>query len=257
MFAEIADTIKKITDGVNKQKLEPTENKEKIALEANSQNVEISESKEVHSYQNSLVDSFYIENPFGENLAPTDEMKYHMIAGVIDKIDSFKPENWFRLSEDVKVAALQELENFSAEISHRPACAIDSRYLGPIKESDGTIFGLKGEHIDGQITINSELLNINSPEALKEVLDTIIHEGRHEYQTYNVNLLLNGIRPTERSCELVNAWHINMNELGYKDGECPFWDVRQIGYKEYLAQPIEVDARVFAENVLDKTVYFG
>ena len=257
MFAEVADALKKVADGVNKQKVEPLENKEKINQEVISQNVELSENKEVQTSQNSLVDILIEGNPFGENLAPTDEMKYHMIAGVIDKIDAFNPNNWYRLSEDVKVAALQELENASAEISHRPACVIDSHYLGAIEEKEGTILGLKGEHIDGQITVNSELLNMNSPEALKEVLDTIIHEGRHEYQTYNVNLLLNGIRPTERSFELVNAWHINMNELGYKNGECPFWDIRQIGYKEYLAQPIEVDARVFAENVLDKTVYFA
>ena len=257
MFVEVANTLKKVADGVKNINDESAEDKEKTNKEFSPKDVEVSENKETQSSQSSLIDSLLRGNPFGENLAPTDEMKYHMIAGVIDKIDAFNPANWYRLSEDVKVAALQELENASAEISHRPACIIDSRDLGAIEERDGLILGLKGEHIDGHITVNSELLNMNSPEALKEVLDTIIHEGRHEYQTYNVNLLLNGISPTERSFELVNAWHINMNELGYKNGECSFWDIRQIGYKEYLAQPIEVDARVFAENVLDKTVYFA
>jgi len=250
MFAEIVDVVKKVADSVK-------ENGEQVDPKTATEKMDVSESEKIQHSENSIADSFTWDNPFGENLAPSDEVKYQMIADEINNMDEFRFENWSDLSEEEKVATLQELENISAEISHRPACKIAVKDLGPVEEYNGNFSGYFGQHENAQITINSELLNFGSPEALKKVVETILHEGRHEYQTHNVALLLNGESPTERSLELVKAWHINMNELGYKDGECPYWDVLQIGHKEYLAQPVEVDARVFAENVLDKTDYFA
>ena len=97
MFAEVANTLKKVADGVKNINDESAEDKEKTNKEFSPKDVEVSENKETQSSQSSLIDSLLRGNPFGENLAPTDEMKYHMIAGVIDKIDAFNPANWYRL----------------------------------------------------------------------------------------------------------------------------------------------------------------
>jgi len=183
-------------------------------------------------------------NPSVIERAPIDSVKITQTAEIIKDRKEFLPQNWGRLTENEKVSVLQETENEIAEVSHRPACVIHSEDLKP---------GLAGYHNNDGITISSEALDNNSPEGIREVLDTLLHEGRHEYQTYNVNQLIHGDVPVEPTQSLVESWRINLQDLGYKNGDCSMWDFRQIGFKEYLAQPIEVDARVFAESVLNQT----
>lgn len=88
------------------------------------------------------------------------------------------------------------------------------------------------------ITINSRYIESNSLKDYKESLDTIVHEGRHAYQHYN--LTIREVHPREG--ELTN-WKWNEFDMGYRNA-------RIHGFKAYWSQPLECDARAFAEDVL-------
>ena len=78
---------------------------------------------------------------------------------------------------------------------------------------------------------------MKSADCYEDVLDTLIHEGRHAYQDYNLN-----VRETHPRHGEVANW--NLNEFyGYQD-------VENCGFKAYAMQPMETDARAFAEDVL-------
>jgi hypothetical protein len=47
---------------------------------------------------------------------------------------------------------------------------------------------------------------------------------------------------SEISDEKFNAWKVNLETIGYESG-------RKLGYEYYYTQPVEVDARIFAEAV--------
>ena len=74
-------------------------------------------------------------------------------------------------------------------------------------------------------------------------MDTLIHEGRHAYQDYNLNE--REVHP--RSGDVSN-WRLNEERFGYQDAE-------HCGMKAYALQPVEADARAFAEDVLKQ--YFN
>ena len=69
-------------------------------------------------------------------------------------------------------------------------------------------------------------------------MDTIVHEGRHAYQDYN----LHGREVHPRQGDL-SKWKSNEFEYGYQDAML-------CGFKAYDMQPMEADARAFAEDVL-------
>ena len=62
--------------------------------------------------------------------------------------------------------------------------------MGAITIEQNQVCGLLGgfNPTTKDITINSNMLGSNNPHVLREILDTIIHEGRHAYQDYNVNV---------------------------------------------------------------------
>ena len=94
--------------------------------------------------------------------------------------------------------------------------------------------GLLGE----RIVINSELVKSDNPNCYFEVLDTVVHEGRHSYQTYNMEQ-----RQTHTSYGDLTNWKTNLDKYGYQDAQI-------CGFKLYWMQPVEADARKFAEDVL-------
>ena len=88
------------------------------------------------------------------------------------------------------------------------------------------------------ITINSDYIQSNDISDYKEVLDTIIHEGRHAYQYYN--LTEREVHPRQGD---ISNWKANEFKYGYQDA-------RTQGFAAYYLQPQEADARAFAEDVL-------
>lgn len=175
--------------------------------------------------------------------APTDMEQVDQISDVMVATKGLEFDEWQKLSLSERVALLNNLEKQIAEIEHRPACPIYVENLGEIREVDGDLQGHMGNHqtdIFGRekIVINSELVNSNNMRFYNEVLDTVVHEGRHSYQTYNLEQ-----RETHTSKGDLTNWHINMERYGYQSAQ--LW-----GFKAYWMQPIEADARKFAEDVL-------
>ncbi|MCM1352934.1 MAG: hypothetical protein NC250_09420, partial [Alistipes senegalensis] len=96
---------------------------------------------------------------------------------------------------------------------------------------------------DKTITINSTYLEASSrnPEIFQEILDTLIHEGRHAYQDYNMNEREVHPRRSE-----IDSWREN-ESCGYYSG-----DASELGARLYRFQPQETDARQFAQDVIEK-----
>lgn len=173
-----------------------------------------------------------------EQLAPPDAVQTEMIAEAVKDMGSFEFGQWEKLSPEERISAVQQLENKVAEIEMRPPMQVSIQDLG-----DG-YYGYQ-DYANGSIVINSDLMASKEYKDYYEVLDTLFHEGRHAYQFTNVFG-----HATEQNSELVEAWRINLVDLGYESGKSGILDFRNLGFKRYLAQPIEVDARVFAEDVM-------
>lgn len=167
--------------------------------------------------------------------APSMEIQSHEIRDAFFDIPELQYENWENLNVDQRVEALQQLENRVADIACRPIIEVTAGELD---------YGVLGQYRyeTGQMIISGELLADNS--QYKEVLNTLFHEGRHAYQYEN---LYSG-KVTEQNQELVDAWRVNLDVLGYENGNSSIF--REIGFYRYYTQPIEVDARAFAAEVM-------
>ena len=140
---------------------------------------------------------------------------------------------WNTLEESEKIEVLQSIENHMAFESHRIACPVDGKFL--YTGTDGIVIGTYDP--------DSRCIYINStqfePSAkygkdADTLINTCIHEGRHAFQHQAVD----GIA-FHSNREEVEAWRSNLQSGNY------------ISFREnpraYYNQPVEVDARSFAE----------
>lgn len=189
----------------------------------------------------------YLEPKYLE--APSDKVQQEQIASSMCEIDGIQYENWVNQTMEGKVALLNELEQKIAMIAHRPAANIRSEQM----EAD-----LFGYQLNGDIAINESMLEVSGadPAILDKMLETLIHEGRHAYQHYNVEE-----RMVHQSEAQVESWRENFEQIGYADGEpirIPIIGnftytnegLAQIGARLYYYQPVEIDARVFAADTM-------
>ena len=167
-------------------------------------------------------------------MAPCMEIQAEEISEAFLENPELKFENWEKLSLDEKVEALQRFEDIIAEIEHRPAATILAEEMDAYGYYD---------HSDATLHLNIEYLSSNDFNDYKETLDTLFHEGRHAYQNHNA---FSG-EVVEQNESYVQAWTANLDSdiWGYKAAEI-------YGLGDYYMQPVEVDARAFAEAVLDK-----
>ncbi len=188
------------------------------------------------------LDSKYLE-------APNDLEQIEMISDTMATIDGIDYQTWRTLSLEDKASVLQKIECIAAEIEHRPVCYVEMESIqgeyghynclcSPEMDREQVNDSLKGERV---ITISSDYLD-NSYESYKEALNTIIHEGRHVYQEYN--LYERTVHPSEG--ELRN-WKMNEFFYKYQPG-----DDTWVGEKLYNMQPLETDANKFAIDIIDK-----
>lgn len=164
--------------------------------------------------------------------APSDFEQVEKASDAMLDIEGTRYEEWERMTPRQRLEAMQKVENTIAEIAHRPACEVrcesmETNYLGYY------------DHLSKTITLNSRYLE-KDIYSYRETFDTIVHEGRHAYQDYNL---------TERQIhtspgDLTN-WRINHNKYGYQSSQV-------FGMKLYWMQPVEADARKFAEDVIKK-----
>ena len=180
-----------------------------------------------------------IDNKFLE--APSDLEQVSLISERMSEIDGTRYEEWQCMSPQERLEAMQKVENAAAEIEHRPACEVDGKSLG---EGHFGYFDPKTK----TITLNTDYLD-GSYECYKDTLDTIIHEGRHAYQHYNVDE--RQVHPSDGDCTNwsknlhENMWGLFPENIGYQSPQ-------EVGFERYWMQPVEADARAFAEDVFNK-----
>lgn len=180
--------------------------------------------------------------------APSDKMQKEQIAETMCEMEELQFEKWTNLSLKGKVEVLNALEKKIAAIEHRPAAEVCAEQMEP---------NLNGYQHEGKIALNEErlLMSDQSPEILQGVLQTLIHEGRHQYQEYNVKE-----RQVHESAAEVETWRENFDV--YWGGEPIYLHVlgfpftteglSNMGYRLYYYQPMEIDARVFAADTISE-----
>lgn len=105
-----------------------------------------------------------------------------------------------------------------------------------IKEMPDNIFGqaFASEH---RMELNIKMLE--DPARLGKLIDTITHEARHQMQ---YDAILNPEKFPNISQETIESWRSNWNNyINISDD-----------FEGYYKQPVEVDARKFAEDVMKK-----
>ncbi len=163
--------------------------------------------------------------------APADVEQISQIGDYLADVEELKFENWRKLSPEERQTVLQMVEYKIAEIEHRNPCQLNYRDMP---------YGSLGyfDPMTKEITLNSRYVNSDEFVGYEETLDTLIHEGRHAYQDYNMKE--REVHPREGE---VNMWKWNEYEIGYQDAML-------CGFEAYAMQPVETDARAFAEDVL-------
>lgn len=184
--------------------------------------------------------------------APEMVTNLEMADGIANYFESekyFRLENWIKLSLSKREELLNYAELHIAAIEHRPASIVKVEKL-----NQGS-FGYQcaDEH---KIALNSLYVGLNNPGTHREVLDTIVHEGRHAYQRYNVE-----VKTIHESVSEVASWRENFHDpkymyyhsgnqmifIRYGDGT-----IHDVDYRLYYYQPVEIDARNFAADVLSR-----
>ena len=168
------------------------------------------------------------------------------IADYLETVDELKYENWSKLSLSERAEVLNRIEQNVAAIEHRPALKVELEELQP--RSLG--YQCAAEN---KIVLNTLYVGANSREQHREVIDTIIHEGRHAYQHYNTD-----VKTIHESLSEVRTWYENFYNPEYKyyhSGSqkilIPYHDgtIHDVDYRLYYYQPVEIDARNFAHDV--------
>lgn len=168
------------------------------------------------------------------------------IADYLSGIENLKYENWKNLSLEQRTELLNTIEYRIAKIQHRPPLPIK------VEKMASNVFGYQDSY-NKLIALNSKFVMSDSKEAYKDVIDTIIHEGRHAYQHYNVDK-----KCVHDSLSEVNTWRENFYDPKYKyySGNTLVVigpnKVGDVGFRLYYYQPVEIDARNFAADVMLK-----
>lgn len=198
----------------------------------NLENFEMFDTEEL--LQDAELPKFLLLDDIKE-FAPTSEIQAMEIRDVFLDMPELKFEEWRELASDEKVAALNALEQKVSDIAMRNPMKVQE------EQTSENVMG----YFDGKsLVISKQLLMDNSYEGYKQTLDTLFHEGRHAYQDYNLY-----VSQVEQSSEMVEAWRVNNDILGYDNGDRAIF--KELGFYEYYTQPVEVDARIFAETVIN------
>lgn len=198
-----------------------------------------------HEYSKNLIDE-YIEKH--ERLYDSEVSKE--IAAELGNMEGLRYENWSHLSENEKLDLLNNVEQTQAALERRDAMTVE------FEDLPRTTFGYQDAD-NNRIVINRAHIQSDHPFYHREAIDTIIHEGRHAYQHYNV-----AIHTTHESDAEVASWRENFYDpkYGYYQslGQKMYIPVGDGTYHEmsdnrlYEYQPVEIDARNFASDVMSK-----
>ena len=152
-----------------------------------------------------------------------------LVMAHIDKVSGFNETEWDKLSLNDKIDLMQTVLN------------IETTYLGihPVsiaskKLDNGTL----GEHSysDSVVYIDYEVLAAETPE---QCLKTVLHEVRHAYQHYVIEML-------DWECEIVQTAHFYEEARRWKY-ELENYVSDSASFSTYYNQDVERDARWYAE----------
>lgn len=167
-------------------------------------------------------------NPYdaASDFAVDTEMQISEASHALQEMPEIQPGNWDALPPEERLNALQTVENTLAGIQQRPCFEVQSEPM------DAGVFG----YFDGNgIVLNANHLEGNMP--VEELVDTVVHEGRHAFQQYAVE------HPgTVPDANVVDAWIANRAPGGYLSAE-------EYGQEIYQSQPVEADAWSYAGRV--------
>lgn len=189
----------------------------------------IDSNKEIASLLESAsedISSIYLE-------APQDSIQIKDISEEMKSIEGLDFDDWKESSFNERMSVLQKLEDQISVIAHRPSCELATMDL------NNGHFGYYSNN-SNLIVINNDIIESNTFNDYREALDTLVHEGRHAYQNYN--LYEREVHPRDGD---ISNWKLNEFSYGYQDAE-------HFGFKAYALQPLEADARAFAEDVLNE-----
>jgi hypothetical protein len=143
----------------------------------------------------------------------------------LDGIRELDPDRWPELSPEQCHEALQKAERSLAQAQGREAKPVRLEALPPNQKG----------YFDGeQITINEQLVQ---GDDVRQAVTTLTHEGRHAYQRYAVE------HPEIHGDQAeVKQWQENFAH--YKNPQ-------RDGFRAYYNQPVEVDARDYAQRVVN------
>ena len=171
------------------------------------------------------------------------------IAEYLSGLEDLKYENWTKLSLEQRKQLLNQIERQIAAIEHRPPLPIE------VEKMKASTFGYQSNYYH-KIALNSLYVGSNSQKDYREVIDTIIHEGRHAYQHYNVD-----VKCIHESGAEVETWRENFYDSQYQyyrsTGQrivIPYNDgsLHDVDFRLYYYQPVEIDARNFADDVMKR-----
>jgi hypothetical protein len=165
---------------------------------------------------------------------PQSDPELRLLIEHLSRREGLTPEHWSNLQEGQRHELLRNVHTDIAQAYGFAPYPIEARFL-PI-ESRGSFSA-----VDKKIVINRRLLAKDNP---KQALTTLAHESRHAYQHHAINQPLWMI-PVDRR-DTVRSWKENWDD--YKAPGRVFED--------YYKQPVEVDARAFADEVV-RRLYGG
>ena len=147
----------------------------------------------------------------------------------------FKPRKWKKYSFDKRLEVIQKIENFYAKKQNRKPVEVVPR-----NDFVSTLYG-SASYVNQIIFINSSLLTDSSKQFL--LLSTILHEGRHIYQSGVVNKSYNDGRIPRFS--KAYSW------MNSSDGYISYEENKD-NYVDYANQSVELDANSYALKQLKK-----
>lgn len=187
-----------------------------------------------------------ISEQYGQLEAPQDFLQIEAVGDTLAECQELRLENWQNLELNERLDVLNNLEERIAAIEHRTPCPVKAGHdMGTLEVWGDNVYGQMGGYRPGyqDITINAELIMSDNPIVHREMLDTLIHEGRHAYQDYNLHVCEVHPRHSE-----VESWRDTWGDGKWEyAGDCS----TLIGQRLYEQQSIEIDARNFAADVLD------
>jgi hypothetical protein len=165
-------------------------------------------------------------------LTQTLNSRLRRLRAKLEEIYGLKPEQWRELNLEQRTEVLQNAHNAVAATYRFKPCPVEIVPLSPKR------FGEFSEET-GIIKINRRLVAGNNN---IQSLQTLLHESRHAYQWHFLQPVRRGFGwLSEADWTLAQEWSDNFDD--YKTAE-------QNSFQEYSNQPIEVDARSFAETVI-------